>query len=77
MKQIAVRVDDDLLAAIEITRGDVPREPWMRGVLQAATNAEPVPAAQQRRPAGSVPVRAGHLPTCKCPVCMPAKPARS
>ncbi len=58
MKQIAVRVDDDLLAAIEATRGDIPRERWLRTVLtretgRATSNAGAVAAAS---PAGPVPV---------------------
>lgn len=47
MKQIAVRVDDDLLAAIEAARGDLPRERWMRAALRAfATGAHGHPVTQ-------------------------------
>jgi hypothetical protein len=50
MKQISVRVDDDLHEAIEETRGKVPREAWMREVLWAAVDrSEPAkPDAYER-----------------------------
>ena len=37
MKQISVRVDDELREAIDKARGQIPREAWMRTVLAAAT----------------------------------------
>lgn len=44
MRQIAVRVDDDLHAAIEAARGEIPRERWMRAALTAAASgASPMP----------------------------------
>jgi hypothetical protein len=36
MKQISVRVDDELREAIDKARGQIPREAWMRTVLAAA-----------------------------------------
>jgi Arc/MetJ family transcription regulator len=40
IKQIRVRVDDDLLARIERARGLVPREPWMRRALDKAAREQ-------------------------------------
>lgn len=36
MKQVALRLDDELAAAIDRARGDIPRERWIRGALEAA-----------------------------------------
>lgn len=38
MKQISVRLNDELLAAIDRAAGDVPRERWIRNVLAEATS---------------------------------------
>lgn len=47
MKQVSLRLDDELHAAIERARGDVPRERWMRGALLAAsTGAHGHPVTQ-------------------------------
>jgi hypothetical protein len=35
MKQIAIRVEDDLLEYIERARGAVPREAWLRSLIEA------------------------------------------
>lgn len=37
MRQIGCRVSDELFAAVELARGDVPRERWMRRVFEEAT----------------------------------------
>lgn len=57
MKQIAVRVDDDLLAAIEAARGEVPRERWMRAALLAFAGGPEVlpPVRRSRLPDGVAP----------------------
>jgi hypothetical protein len=84
MKQIAVRVDDDLLAAIEKARGDVPREPWMRGVLRAATSGgHGLPQTQGTAPTAAparvavapVPL-APDLPAALCSTCERHGPPR-
>ncbi len=50
MRQIAVRVDDDLHAAIEAARGEIPRERWMRAALaSAAGEPDRVPATRAPR----------------------------
>lgn len=35
MKQVSLRLAPELAAAIDAARGDVPRERWIRGVLEA------------------------------------------
>lgn len=92
MKQISLRLDDELAAAVELARGKQPREAWIRDLLIAAVAHPDTPApgqylsiaANQRvkredEAARSVVMRrkaaqlAGHLPTCRCPVCRPPK----
>lgn len=52
MKQISLRLAPELLAAIDTARGDVPRERWVRGVLEAAVRDEtprPSPAGREAK----------------------------
>lgn len=41
MRQIGCRVSEELFAAIELARGDVPRERWMRRVFEEASAPRP------------------------------------
>jgi hypothetical protein len=78
MKQISLRLDEELLAAINEARGQTPRETWIRDVLIAAValpeatsvSAQYGAAVHAHRPIPSV---RGHHPRCDCPVCRPPK----
>lgn len=58
MPQISVRVDDDLLARINSACGGVPRERWLRRLIERELEATPSEAkgALQAEQAGPVPV---------------------
>lgn len=54
-KQVVCRLSPELFAAIEATRGRVPRERWMRSVFEAAVAQKPravssAPAKPARKP---------------------------
>lgn len=74
MKQVSLRLDDELHAAIERARGDVPRERWIRGALIAAATGEPGSPARgaKVKPVASRFERVHH-PRCACPMCKPPK----
>lgn len=67
MRQISARVDDELFAAIEATRGDVPRERWMRTALKretdrAASNGRGLEAALSEAKGARLATQAGPAP---------------
>ncbi len=84
MKQVALRLDDDLAAKIDQAAGQVPRERWIKNTLRSALEAESasVPAlgndgersnevpASQSHPAPPAPLRA-HPPTANAAYAKP------
>jgi hypothetical protein len=57
--QVGLRLDATTLAAVDVARGDVPRNRWIERVLEEAVGRSPADAS------GSVPVgvRGGHTPS--------------
>jgi hypothetical protein len=82
MKQVALRLDDDLAAQIDQAAGQIPRERWIKNTLRDVLQREPV----------SLPLNAGadpqalarytraemraHPTNCKCGVCQALKGKR-
>jgi hypothetical protein len=62
MKQIALRLPDELAAAVDASRGQVPRERWIRELIQERLGSVPVVARVEEQAARSVPVPARGVP---------------
>lgn len=63
-KRILVTVDDDLAAAIDRARGEVPAVEWIRNRLREATGKAP---SVQPAPAPTPPVRQASAPRVTAP----------
>jgi hypothetical protein len=79
MRQINLRVTDEMLTLIDEARGDVPRERWIRAavvarlgggsVVRRAVEQESLPRDPDH-PLWTAPrPQRLHAPNCKCPVC--------
>ena len=63
MRQVSLRLPEDMVATIDAARGQVPRERWMRGALEAALGStEGVASQRSAAPSTSAWPRTPHVP---------------
>lgn len=66
---VTIRLPDELKARIDVVRGDVPRERWVRRALEATLSDPPTGAGPsgEKSPAGSRVVGSGDSPSPAAP----------
>jgi hypothetical protein len=89
MKQVALRLDDDLAAKIDQAAGQVPRERWIKNTLRSALEAtlsepkgaldrtQPGPAPVPHAVSAPITIQRVHPQSCKCGVCTLTKGSKS